>query len=42
MYIIILIKKFIEEKIDENNKKLFSDYFTKNKTNILNLLISNN
>jgi len=42
MYIIILIKKFIEEKINENNKKLFMDYFSKNKNNILNLLISNN
>ena len=42
MYICILIKKFIEEKINQNNKQLFLDYFSKNKNNIINIVLSNN
>ena len=42
MYICILIKKFIESKINQSNKQLFFDYFSKNKNNIINLILSNN
>ena len=42
IYISILIKKFIEEKISKNNEELFINYFSKNKMNIINLLLSNN
>ena len=42
MYICILIKKFIESKINQSNKQLFLDYFSKNKNNIINLILSNN
>ena len=42
LYICLLIKKFIEEKITQNNQELFTDYFIKNKNNIMNLILSNN
>ena len=42
MYLSILIKKFIEEKITRKNQELFVDYFSKNKINIIDLLLSKN
>ena len=44
MYICILIKKYIEEKIiaNQKDKEIFIEYFIKNKNNIINLILSNN
>ena len=44
MYICILIKKYIEEKISNNikDKEIFIAYFIKSKNDIISLILSNN
>ena len=40
LYILMIIKKFINEKIDENNYEIFIQFLSNNKINFINLLLS--
>ena len=42
MYICILINKYTEEKITQNNQQLFIEFFSSKKNDIINLILSNN
>ena len=41
LFICITIKKFINEKINENNNEAFIQYFSENKINYINILLYN-